>query len=221
MTGETTNGTDDGTDVPSDDETEGAADGGPGATTDEVDLPGDVADESERLTRLARRAVDESEAAAYRERRNDLLADHGFTARLRDGDDGETLVCHPAEWEVDGDVHPDRIEDVDRAVERPLDGTGDTDDWDAVDEHNRAVAARVTEEHGERHGANAREFATFMSNHYARPVEQATDEMCEEFRTEYYRRNAWPSDAEREVVEESIALVRTVADEERRGTTGR
>lgn len=179
------------------------------------DLPREVADEAERLTRLARDAVDGNEAAAYRERRDDLLAEHGFTARIRGEDAEATLVCHPSSWVVDGNVHPDRIEDTDRAVERPLEGAGEAEDWDAVDEHNAAVAERVAEAHGEVHGENARAFATFMSNHYARPVEQATQRMREEFLTDYFPRNAWPDDEQRAAVAESLELVDRVATEER------
>lgn len=174
-------------------------------------LPAEVADEAERLTRLARKAVDDGEAAAYRERRAALLAEYGFTARLRGEGTDVTLVCHPVEWVEDGDVHPDRIDDLDRAVERPLEGAGDADDWDAVDEHNTAVAERVAEAHGPVHGANATAFATFMSNHYARPVDEATTAMREEFRTEYFPRNAWPDDDQREAVAESLELVTAVA----------
>lgn len=177
------------------------------------ELPREVADEAERLTRLARDAVDENEAAAHRERRDELLAEHGFTARVR-GEEAEViLVLHPSSWVVDGDVHPDRIEDTDRAIERPLEGAGDADDWDAVDEHNTAIAKRVAEAHGEVHGENARAFATFMSNHYARPLEQATQRMREEFLTDYFPRNAWPDDDQRAAVAESLELVDRVAAE--------
>ena len=54
------------------------------------ELPDDLIDEVERLTRLARRAVDEDEAAAYEKRRRTLLDDYEFTARVREEDD--TLV---------------------------------------------------------------------------------------------------------------------------------
>jgi hypothetical protein len=180
---------------------------------EDAQLPREVADEAERLTRLARDAVDGNEAAAYRERRDELLDDHGYTARIRGENTEETLVLHPSEWVVDGSVHPDRIEDIDRGVERPLEGAGDADDWDALDEHNASVAERVAEAHGEVHGANARAFATFMSNHYARPVEEATGRMREEFLTEYFPRNAWPDADQRAAVEESLELVSEAADE--------
>jgi hypothetical protein len=176
-------------------------------------LPADVADEAERLTRLARDAIDDNEAAAYRDRREALLEDHEFTARIRGEGPEETLVLHPTAWVVDGSVHPDRIDDIDRAVERPLEGAGETEDWDELDAHNSAVAERVAEAHGAVHGANARAFATFMSNHYARPVEEATRRMREEFLTDYFPRNAWPDDDQRTAVAESLELVAAAAEE--------
>jgi hypothetical protein len=164
-------------------------------------------DEAERLTRLARDAVDDSEADAYREERAELLAHHDFTARVREDDAGDTLVLHPEEWVQDGTIRTDRIEDTDRAVELSLSGPGDPDEWDAVAEHNREVAARVREAHGDVHGDNADAFAAFMSNHYARPVESATSDEIEEFLSEYFPRNAWPSEEQRAVVDDSIEFV--------------
>jgi hypothetical protein len=177
------------------------------------ELPEETVEQAERLTRLAREAVDDAEAAAYREERADLLADRGFTARVREDDAGETLVLHPDEWTEDGVIRTDRIEDTSRAVEVSLSGPGDPDEWDAVDERNREVVARVRETHGEVHGDNAEAFADFMSNHYARPVESATDDEIAEFLSEYFPRNAWPSEKQRATVEDSLELVFEVADE--------
>jgi hypothetical protein len=192
------------------------------------ELPEETVERAERLTRLAREAVDDSEAAAYREDRADLLAEHDFTARVREDDAGETLVLHPDEWtesvapeeqrDGGGDaaevrIRTDRIEDTSRAVEVSLSGPGDPDEWDAVDEHNREVVARVRETHGEVHGDNAEAFADFMSNHYARPVESATDREVAEFLSEYFPRNAWPSEKQRAAVEASLEFVFEGADE--------
>lgn len=203
----------------------GAAGGGPdrdgadrgesssddGEPTDE--LPRDVVDDAERLTRLARNAVDPAEREAYLDRRESLLESYDFTARVRTEDDGDVLVLHPAAWH-DGDViRTDRIEDVDRAVEIPLEGAGDPDDWDAVDAANRELVAAVRTEHGDVHGDNAAAFADFVGNHYARPVESATKEEIEEFLGEYFVRNAWPSDRQRAVIEESIERVFEAAEE--------
>jgi len=175
-----------------------------------TDLPREVVDAAERLTRLARRAVDDAEAAAYERDRDDRLAEYGFTARVREDDD--TLVCHPAEW-LEGDtVRMDRIEDTDRAVEIPLSGSGDPEQWDAVEAHNAEVVERVADRAGDVHTANARAFADFMGNHYARRVETATAEELREFLTEYYPRNAWPSEKEREAVTQSLDHVFAVTE---------
>jgi hypothetical protein len=171
------------------------------------DLPEDLIDDAERLTRLARRAVDENEAAAHRERRDARLAEHGYTARIRSEDTRTVLVLYPSEWVVDGTVDVSRIEDTSRAAERQLDGTGEAADWGAVEAHNRALAEEIADEHGEAHGANAHAFADFMGNHYARRMETATEAEREEFLTEYYPRNAWPTDDQRAVIERSLDLV--------------
>jgi hypothetical protein len=46
-----------------------------------------------------------------------------------------------------------------------------------------------------------------MSNHYARRVESATEEELAEFRTEYFVRNAWPTDEQHAVLDTSLSLV--------------
>jgi len=176
------------------------------------ELPEDVVSEAERLTRLAREAVDENEETAYRERRAGLLADHEFVPHLRREDD--TLVLHPEEWVEDGVVRTERIEDIDRAVEISLSGAGDPDDWASVAEHNDRLVETVTEAHGDVHGANARAFADFMGNHYARRVETATATELREFVGEYYPRNAWPSADQRAVVGKSLELLFDAADAE-------
>lgn len=175
-------------------------------------LPEETAEQAERLTRLAREAVDDAEAAAYREDRAAVLSDHDFTARVRDDDTGATLVLHPDEWVADGTIRTDRIDDTNRAVEISLSGPGDPDDWEEVDEHNREVVAHVRAEHGDVHGDNAAAFADFMGNHYARPVESATGPEVEEFLEDYFPRNAWPDDRQRALVEESIEYVFEVAN---------
>ena len=173
-------------------------------------LPDGVVDEAERLTRLAREAIDEDEAAAYREARAALLADHDYTARIREEDD--TLVVHPAEWMEDGTVYPERIDDLDRGIERSLSGAGDPDDWEAVREHNEAIVETVETEYNSTHAANAEALAEFMNNHYAKPIEQATEAELTEFLEEYYPRNVWPTDDQKAVVEESVAVVEDVIE---------
>jgi len=172
----------------------------------EADLPERVVDEAYRLTRRARRAVDENEAAAYREAREELLAEHGYRARVRE-DDNDVLVLYPDEWVEDGVAQLERIENLDRGVERPLGGPGETDRWEQTEAHNRELAETVAAEHGEVHGANAHALADFMSNHYAKRIETATGDELAEFVEEYFPRNAWPSDDQKAVVEESIRLV--------------
>lgn len=207
-------GTDNGSDERADAKSGGHAseertdrDGAGRADREGEDLPAAVADEAERLTRLARAATDPDERAAYESDRDDLVAEYGFRARVREDDTGETLVVHPAEWVEDGTVRPGRVTDTDRAVERSLSGPGDPERWAEVDEHNRALAAEVRADHGDVHGDTAAALATFMSNHYAKPVERATADELREFSEEYFPRNAWPSDEQRAALEESIAVV--------------
>jgi hypothetical protein len=183
-----------------------------------AELPDDVVSEAERLTRLARQATDDEEAAAYERRRAELLADHDFRARVRDADD--TLVLHPDEWVENGTVRVDRIEDTDRAVELSLSGPGDPEAWDEVERHNAELVTAVEDEHGPVHAANARVFADFAGNHYAKRIESVTAAEVEEFRTDYYRRNAWPSAEQKAVIEESIRLLFDAADAEVPGSTG-
>lgn len=195
-------------------------DDGENAGREDEELPAEAVGEAERLTRLAREASedatrDEEETTAYRDRRGELLAEHGFRARVRgeDADAGDVLVLYPAEWREDGVIRTERIDDADRAVEVPLDGPGDPDDWNEVDAHNRELAAAVREAHGEVHGDNAEALADFAGNHYAKPIESATSDEIEEFLTEYFPRNAWPSDEQRAAIERSIALVFETAGE--------
>jgi hypothetical protein len=180
-----------------------------------AELPPEVQEAAERLTRLARRATDEDERAAYERDRDERLAEHGFTARVREGDD--TLVLHPSEW-LDGDTADlARIEDTDRAVEIPLSGAGDPENWAGVEEHNAELVDAVAERAGEVHAANARAFADFMGNHYARRMETATAAELNEFLTEYYPRNAWPSDDQRAAVRQSLSHVFEAAQTEMPG----
>jgi hypothetical protein len=180
-------------------------------------LPESVVEEAERLTRLARDAVDGNEAAAYRERRGRLLAAHDYTARRRSAGRGEVLVLYPTEWVEDGVVRVERVDDVDRAVEVPLDGTGDPEEWDDVEAHNRGLAEAVEEAHGPVHGANAHAFADFMGNHCARPIDRATARQVREFTDEYFPRNAWPTPDQREALETSLDLLFEQVDRSRPG----
>jgi hypothetical protein len=171
----------------------------------EETIPDSVVDEAERLTRLAREAVDDDEAAAYRERRQELLGEYEFETRVRE-EDRATLVLYPSEWVEDGTVCPDRIEDVDRGIERPLEGPGESDDWETVATHNEEIATQVRSEHGPVHGDNADALAAFASNHYAKPIGELTGAEQSEFLGEYFPRNAFPTEDQKAVVEESVQL---------------
>jgi len=174
--------------------------------------PPDVVEAAERLTHRARDATDDAEAEAYLTDRDGRLAEHGYVARVREDDTRDVLVLHPESWVEDGTVRPGRVEDIDRGIELPLSGPGETDDWEVVDEHNRELVAAVRERHGEVHAENAAALADFMSNHYAKPVESATRAELREFLSEYYPRNVWPTDEQQEVVEQSVQLTFAVAD---------
>jgi hypothetical protein len=186
-------------------------------TSDPVDRddtpPAEVVETAERLTRRSRDAHTDAEAEAYRTDRDERLAEHEYTARVREGETRDVLVLHPAEWVDDGTVRPERVDDVGRGIEIPLSGPDDTADWDVVDAHNRELVAAVREARGDVHAENAATLAEFMSNHYVKPVESATREELEEFLGEYYRRNAWPTERQRAVVEKSVEFVFDAADE--------
>lgn len=175
------------------------------ADDDPGDLPRAVVDEAERLTRLARSAVDPAEATAYRKDRDALLADHGYAARIRDDDNGAVLVCYPDEWVDDGTVQVERIKDVSRGVERTISGPGNQP-WTAVAEHNEALADAVARQHGQPHADTAAALAAFANNHYAKQIERLTETELAEFCDEYFPRNAWPSDRQHARLRESIVL---------------
>ena len=169
-------------------------------------LPGEVVDEAERLTRLARETVVDAEAEAYLGGRADLLVEHGYTARIREDETGDVLVLHPDSW-VEGDtIRTDRIEDVDRGIEVPLSGPGVGDDWAEIDSYNRTIVENVREAHGDTHAATVAALADFAGNHYAKPLTELTAEELAEFVDDYFRRNAWPTDEQRAVVEKSVEL---------------
>jgi len=176
------------------------------------ELPSDTVEDAERLTKLARQVGDESEADAYRERRNERLADHEYTARVREED--ETLVLYPDEWLDDGTVVLDRIEDTDRAVEIPLTAASDEGTWEEIEAHNSELVDAVEAEYGSLHADNVRAFADFMGNHYLARVDSATDDQIAEFTSEYYERNAWPDKKQQEVVETSLEHLFTVSEAE-------
>ena len=170
------------------------------------ELPADVREEA---VAVARRIGNAEEAESVL---TGLLEPYGFVPRIREDDSGPVLICYPADWRQDEEVHVNAIDDIDRAVELPLSGPAD-EEWERIVERNRQIVDRVTERYGEVHGANVRAFATFMNNHRARPIDHASDGDVDEFLTEYYPRNVWPSESEAAVVEKSIELARSLAEE--------
>ena len=169
-------------------------------------LPAEVVDEAERLTRLTREAVVDAEAEAYLDDRADLLAGHDYTARIREDETRDVLVLHPDSWVEDDTIRTDRIEDVDRGIEVPLSGPGVGDDWAEIDSYNRTIVENVREAHGDTHAATVAALADFAGNHYAKPLTELTAEELAEFVDDYFRRNAWPTDEQRAVVEKSVEL---------------
>ena len=200
-------------DAPLNDATGDATDDAPddAPPDDAAPLPDTVIDDAERLTRLARQATADAEREAYRADREEALAAHDYTARIRDEDD--TLVLYPDEW-IDGDtVQLARIDDTDRAVEIPLSGGGE-DAWAAVEADNAALVDAVGEAHGPIHEANARAFADFIGNHYCRRIETATADHLAEFREEYYPRNVWADADQQAAIEDSLGYLFAAADTE-------
>lgn len=190
-----------------DDETETDAE----TNANDAGLPTAVAERITELTRRSRAALDDGEA--YETRRETLLSEYGYRMRVREDDTREVVVCHPEEWvDEEGRIRIGQIEDTDRAVEIPLSGPGEADDWETIETHNRTLADRIDREYGPAHGANAHAFADFIGNHYAKPIEAATPAEREEFRTEYFPRNVWPTETQREVLEESLALLAALED---------
>lgn len=176
-----------------------------GTTEDSTaeELPEDVIETVERLTRHARLA-DDDRAERVRQRRDEHLAEYGFEARVRSERDGDVLVCYPSEWLDDGEVDLDRIDDRSRAVERALDRPEADADWETVDADNRAIVDAVEERYGAVHAANVAAFADYMGNHHALRIADATADHVAEFRDEYFPRNAFPADDQRAVLAESL-----------------
>lgn len=181
-------------------------------------LPTEVIEEAVRLSRLAHRAASDAtdrteEADQYRRHRDELLADYGYTARIRTDDEDPIVVMYPDEWLSEGTIDTDAIDDTDAAVERSLTGGGEQD-YDTAVTQNQAVVEQVADEHGDPHTANAAAFAAFMNNHRARPIATATAADIDEFLTDYYPRNSWPTDAQRHTIVRSLryALVAASTD---------
>jgi hypothetical protein len=193
----------------------------PADLPDAVDLPEDVLEEVIRLTREIYRGRDEDHqgragdwAKITRRRRDTMLEKHGYVARIRDDEDGPTLVCYPDSW-LDGDglVRVERVEDTEEAIEVSLAGGDEERDWEAVDSFNRDIVDAVRREYGNPHGETAAAFADFMGNHYLLRIDEATAAHVREFRSQYFPRNAWPSPEQTEALEDSLRYVFETAGE--------
>lgn len=161
----------------------------------------------ERAIALAR-SLRDTESDETERTLTTLLERYGFRPRIRFDD--AVLVCYPTEWEEDGMVHPTDIDDIDRAIELPF-----TEDekvaWETIATENARIVEDVRSQYGEAHGVNAEAFADFMNNHRAQSIRNATDKDVEEFLTNYYQRNVWPSDEQASLVETSVAIARRSA----------
>jgi len=161
---------------------------------DEGERP-DWVDDAVRLTRVALSGVD-----GAREERDAVAEDRGYEARERD--DG-TLVLYPQAWRrPDGTVDLDGF-DADDAYEIPLEGG----DYDEAYDANDPVLERFESEESDVHASNVRYFVEFCENHHAVAVENATVDHVEEFLGDYYVRNVWASEEEREAVDESLRIL--------------
>jgi hypothetical protein len=174
---------------------------------DSVAIPEEVRERAAELTRHARTTGEEAAADRYRRERASLLDAYGYTSRVRDADD--TLVLHPGDWLEDGTVRLDRIDDTDAAVEIPL--AGSSDDWAAVEAHNRRVVEAVAAEHGGAHAGAVSALADYAGNHHERRIEDLTAIQLDRFRTEYVPRNTWLTDEQRAVLEEAVTIAREIA----------
>ena len=175
------------------------------STTDP--LPEVVCERVLKLTRRARRARSESDRQAALATRDRLLEEHGYYARLREDDAGPVLVCYPQAWREGGTVDPDAIESLDAAVELPLTGSDTDASWEIVESINREIADHVAETYGPVHGATAAAFARYLSSHHSMEITDATVAQIEEFRAEFFPRNAWPEPEQWAVINRSLKLM--------------
>ncbi|XGI83882.1 rnhA operon protein [Halorutilales archaeon Cl-col2-1] len=157
----------------------------------------DWVDEAVRLTKMSLT----SPSPVYEDRLDELAAENGFVARLRDD---ETLVLYPDDWVVDGEVDVERIEDTDRAHEIPLSEKGES--WEDVHSYNSDVIEELSEmeEVTETEVSNAEYFVEFLENHYILPVDEVSQKHVREFLEDYYPRNVWSSPNEEETVKKSV-----------------
>ncbi len=154
------------------------------------------------MTRLAREVVDDAEADAYRTERDEILAEYDYTARIRNDETGDVLVCHPVEWVDDGVIRPERVDDIDRGVEIRLSApatrtSGQRSRW------NRAVVDAVTVaqvRHTRTRSCSLIQGITTRnrSRRRRRRNSGVSRRLCP--------RNAWPTAEQRSVLDQSIRL---------------
>jgi hypothetical protein len=175
-------------------------------------LPESVIERAVSLTRRAQETVDSNATNAYESERDKLLAEHGYRSRIRTSDD--TLVLYPSTWIENGDLDLESIDDTNQAVERSLGGVDTDASWEHVEELNAEVVERIRENYANHHVKNIRAFADFMGNHYLKQVTDATSAERDEFVTEYYPRNVWATETQAAALEESLALLEAVTEEQ-------
>lgn len=176
------------------------------------EVPKAVVKTATRLTRRIRRDSTEARREALIDRRTALLETYGFRARVREDDLTAVLVLYPEEWRDSEGIHTENISDLTRALEVPLEGPHSPEDWERVDEANRDLVGRIRTKYGDVHGDNADTFADFLGNHYAKSIESTTLTEVEEFYTDYFIRNAWPTRDQREIILESLSHLFDEAD---------
>lgn len=158
------------------------------------------------IVQLTKQATVENDDE-LRKRRAELARQFGFRVRVRRDEAARIVVLYPREWVEGGTVVIDRIDDIDRAIEIPL-FTGQSDaKWEQIEQFNRRVVERVKDQYGGVHGENAATFADFVGNHLAKRISEVTQSEIDEFRSEYFVRNAWPSDRQEQEIERSLELI--------------
>jgi len=156
----------------------------------------------EQLRRLGQAHLDGEDMA---DAIDEIVRCAGYRWRIREAD--STLVCVPGTWFNDGVVMPERVDTAEAIeIECAPSATG----YDAVATANAEVAAAVSAAYGPTHGENAAIIARFMSAHMRRPIASMTEADRAAF-DEFYRRNAWPSDDAKEVITQSVKLMRELA----------
>ncbi|ERG99542.1 MAG: hypothetical protein J07HQX50_00689 [Haloquadratum sp. J07HQX50] len=175
-------------------------------------LPESVIERAVSLTHRAQETADSNATNAYESERDELLAEHEYRSRIRTSDD--TLVLYPSTWIENGDLDFELIDDTSHAVERSLGGVDTDASWEHVEELNAEIVERIRENYANHHVKNIRAFADFMSNHYLKQVTDATSAERDEFITEYYPRNVWATETQAAALEESLALLDAVTEEQ-------